>query len=533
MQTASVQNTELVLLALAFFVALLATVARKLNIAYPIVMVIGGLFLSLFPQLPRVRLNPDLVFLVVLPPLLFSASYQISWREFRRNLVSIVFLAFGLVGFTVYGVAGISRFMIPGFTWRTGLVLGAVIAATDAIAATATAKRFGLPRSITELLEAESLVNDGSGLVALRFTLALIVTGSTPSFAAGVGTLTYLVAMGILIGIVTGIAVNWVQRRLADSSVEITISLITPFVAYLTAEAAKCSGVLATMACGMYLARQTEVFSLRARIEGAAVWNTLDFVLNGLIFLLLGLQLPAILAEALSIATTRQLLEYGALFSAFIIALRLIYVFPGAAIATWVRTRLLGQADIPFSRPSVFLVGWAGIRGVLALAAAFSLPERLNSGQPFPERSMIIFLSFSVIFTTLVLQGLTMPAMIHALGLARTATTSKELEEARRHMLQSALKRLEEMRTKWGGKDTEVLDRLQYLYESRLLALSPEKPSSPLEQAEKKLLQQLSGQLRAAERAEAYRLCDEGRIDDELLRSLQYELDLRDATQET
>ena len=175
----NVHNAEIVLLGLAFFVVVLATVARKLQVAYPIVMVIGGLVLSLIPGLPHVRLEPDWVFLVILPPLLFSAAYQISWREFKRNLVSIVLLAFGLVGFTVYGVAGISRFLIPGFDWHTGLVLGAVIAATDAIAATATAKRLGLPSGITELLEAESLVNDGSGLVALRFTLALILTGSS------------------------------------------------------------------------------------------------------------------------------------------------------------------------------------------------------------------------------------------------------------------------------------------------------------------------------------------------------------------
>jgi Na+/H+ antiporter len=526
------QSAEVVLLGLGFFVVVLATVARKLQVAYPIVMVIGGLILSLIPGLPRVRLQPDLVFLVILPPLLFSAAYQISWREFKRNLVSIVLLAFGLVGFTVYGVAGISRFLIPGFDWHTGLVLGAVIAATDAIAATATAKRLGLPRGITELLEAESLVNDGSGLVALRFTLAVILTGVTPSVAVGVGTLTYLVCMGVLVGLLTAVCVNWVQRRLLDPSVEITISLITPFVAYLTAEAAQCSGVLATLACGMYLARSKDVFSLRARIEGSAVWNTLDFILNGLVFLLLGLQLPLILAEIKGFSTGR-LVAYGALFSAFVIALRMAYVFPGAALSIWFRRRILRQDPPPYSRRSTFLVGWAGMRGVLALAAAFSLPETLNNGQPFPQRSMIIFLSFCVIFSTLVLQGLSMPVIIRQLGLNKGTTQTRDLEVARRIMIEKALETLAKVRQTWGGRDHAVLNLLEQGYEGRLLALEPDsKEQSPLAQEEMRLMRQLGQRLRNAERAAAYALRDTDKIDDEALRTLQHELDLRDVTEE-
>jgi CPA1 family monovalent cation:H+ antiporter len=527
-----VQNAEVVLLALAFFVVVLATVARKLQVAYPIVMVIGGLVLSLVPGLPRVKLDPNLVFLVILPPLLFSAAYQISWMEFRRNIASIVLLAFGLVGFTVYGVAGISRLLIPGFDWHTGLVLGSVIAATDAIAATATAKRLGLPRSITELLEAESLVNDGSGLVALRFTLALILTGVTPSLAVGFGTLIYLVVMGVLIGLLTGLGVNWVQRRISDSNVEITISLITPFVAYLSAEAAQCSGVLATLACGMYLARSKDIYSLRARIEGSAVWNTLDFILNGLVFLLLGLQLPRILSEIQGV-TDQQLLAYGALFSAFVIALRMACVLPGSAVSAWFRRRILKQAAAEYSRKSAFLVGWAGMRGVLALAAAFSLPEKLNSGAPFPHRNMIIFLTFSVIFATLVLQGLSMPFLIRKLGLSKGFSHASELEFGRRYMVEKALEAVAEMRLSWGGRDLAVLKNVEQIYQSRLLSLEPESQSeSALARAESRLLRRISKELRETERKAAFELLDKGKIDDEVLRALQYELDLRDATEE-
>jgi CPA1 family monovalent cation:H+ antiporter len=503
-----VETAEVELLGLAVFVALLATVARKLQIAYPIVMVVGGLVLSLIPQLPHVRLDPDLVFLVILPPLLFSAAYQISWREFRRNLGTIVMLAFGLVGFTVYGVAGISRWLIPGFNWHTGLVLGAVIAATDAIAATATAKRLGLPHGITALLEAESLVNDGSGLVALRFTLALTLTGVTPSFALGLGTLTYLVVMGVLIGLITGFAVHRIQRFISDSSVEITISLITPFVAYLSAEAAHCSGVLATLACGMYLARSRDFFSVRARIEGLAVWNTLDFVLNGLVFLLLGFQMPRILSEIQGV-TSGRLIAYGALFSAFVIVLRLVCVFPGLLLAG-------------HSAKSAFLVGWAGMRGVLALAAAFSLPDQ------FPQRSMIIFLTFCVIFATLVLQGLSMPPLIRKLRLASVAATENELEAARRFATQRALETLSRLRTEWGGKDLDVLAQAERFYESRLTTANV----GPLAREEARLLAKIKKQLRTAERAAVYQLRDEEKINDDLLRVLEYEIDLRDATEE-
>ncbi len=508
-----VQNAEIVLLALAVFVVVLAVLARKLQIAYPIVMVIGGALLSLVPGLPHVRLNPDLVFLVILPPLLFSAAYQISWREFRRNLVSIFMLAFGLVGFTVYGVGGISQWLIPGMNWHSGLVLGSVIAATDAIAATATAKRLGLPRQITELLEAESLVNDGSGLVALRFTLALTLTGATPSVAMGVGTLTYLVLMGVLIGLVTGVVVHRIQSQISDSSVEITISLITPFVSYLAAEAAQCSGVLATLACGMYLARSRDIFSVRARIEGTAVWNTLDFVLNGLVFLLLGLQMPRILSEIHGV-TTSQLIAYGALFSAFVIALRMVCVLPGMMLAG-------------YSRRSAFLVGWAGMRGVLALAAAFSLPEN------FPQRSMIIFLTFCVIFATLVLQGLSMPVLIRQLGLIRVGTKAQDLDFARRHMIEKALEALQTLRTSWGGQDLQVLQMLEQIYQGRLTTLQPVSgEKSALAREENKLMKRISAQLRQAERNAAYALRDQERIDDEVLRALQYELDLRDVTEE-
>jgi len=209
---------ELVLLALTAAVACLALIAKRLRVAYPIMLVLGGLLLSLIPHMPRVSMNPEVVFLVILPPLVFSAAFHTSWRDFRKNLPVILMLAFGLVGFTIFGVAGTMTFLIPGFGWKLGLVLGSLVAATDAIAATATAKRLGLPRRITDLLEAESLVNDGSGLVALKFTLALVVTGITPSVAKGTGTLLYLVFAAVVIGLAAGVVVHRIQERIDDGS---------------------------------------------------------------------------------------------------------------------------------------------------------------------------------------------------------------------------------------------------------------------------------------------------------------------------
>ena len=280
---------ELVFLTLLIAVAVLALVAKRLHVAYPIMLVLGGLVLSLIPHIPRVTMNPSVVFLVILPPLVFSAAFHTSWRDFRTNLTGIVMLAFGLVGFTIFGVAGTMHFLIPGFDWKLGLVLGSLIAATDAIAATATAKRLGLPRRITDLLEAESLVNDGSGLVALKFTLAMVVTSITPSVVVGAATLFYLVFGAVVVGLIAGVIVHRIQEQIDDAPVEITISLVTPYIAYLAAERLQCSGVLATLACGLYLGRRSSGFySLHARIESSAVWRTLDFILNGLVFLVLG-----------------------------------------------------------------------------------------------------------------------------------------------------------------------------------------------------------------------------------------------------
>ncbi len=530
MQATGINQIELLLLALLVLVAALAVLAKRLSIPYPIVLVIGGLCLSVLPHAPRISLDPAIVFLVILPPLLFSAAFHISWREFRNNMVSIFMLAFGLVGFTVYGVALATRWMLPGFDWKLGLVLGAVVATTDPLSATSTARRLGIPRKITDLLEAESLVNDGSGLVALKFTAALLVTGITPSFAVGLGTLFYLITAGVVIGVAVGMLVHKVQEPIIDAPIEITISLVVPYVAYLAAEAAHCSGVMATLACGLYLGRRSSgLFSLHARIESSAVWSTLDFILNGIVFLVLGLQLPSILSDiqGLSLGT---LVRDAALFSSLVILLRLIWVYPGAWISAWLRERLRLQHVDTFSPAAIFVIGWSGMRGVLALAAAISLPEKLNNGAPFPQRNVLIFLTFCVIFATLVLQGLSLPTIIRRLGLSGSLGSHSEEEMARRHMISAALQSLDQIKRESGRERPDSHEQLERYYRGRL-ALLEERTSENGDPSEGQYERQnsLAQQLRAIERSVALQLRDESKIHDEVLRTLERELDLLDA----
>src|SRR3954447_21045561 len=263
-----VHKTELLILLLLIFVVVFGSIAKRIKIPYPIFLVIAGLILSFIPQIPRFTLNADLVFIGVLPPLLFSAAFTTSWRDFRDNLISILSLAFGLVAFTVVGVAGMAHMLLPWFDWRLGLVLGAVVATTDAIAATAIAKRVGLPQRIIDILEGESLVNDASGLLALEFATALGVTGQTPSLMEGVWHFIYLMAGGITSGVAIGKLVDIVETKLDDAPIEVTLSLVVPYVSYLSAEALHCSGVLATVAAGIYLGQKSaRLFSSTARIE--------------------------------------------------------------------------------------------------------------------------------------------------------------------------------------------------------------------------------------------------------------------------
>jgi CPA1 family monovalent cation:H+ antiporter len=527
MQSGGIHAIELVFLILLLFVVIFAALARKLQTPYPIVLVVAGLLLSFIPGIPKISLNPDLVFLVVLPPLLYSAAWLTSWRDFKFNLVSILLLAFGLVGFTVLGVATTAARVFPGFDWRLGFALGAVVATTDAIAATSIAKRVGLPQGIVDILEGESLVNDATGLLALEFAIAMVVEARTPTFTEGAVRLTYLIAVGLVIGYLLGLVVEWFERRIDDGPIEIVVSILTPYTAYLAAESVRASGVLAVVACGLYLSRQSsEFFSASVRMQAWAVWDSLTFAINGLVFVLIGLQLPHVLAGIRGYSL-RELILYGALFSAIVIVLRLLWMFPGTQLAYFIRTRILHQTYPKPKAKQVFVVGWTGMRGVVALAAAIALPETLPDGSPFPQRNLIIFLTFCVILVTLVLQGLTLPPLIRALGLAGKGGNEDEEEEARRIITSTALNHLESAR----GEDLEdfaaVYDDLSRRYTRRLASLNRgNSDDDGMSNQELARYRKILGELLRLERRTAVRLRNEGRINDEVLRKIEHELDL-------
>ena len=527
-----VQLVQTVFLLLLVFVAAFAGLARRLNVPYPIVLVVAGLLLSFIPGIPRIPLNPDLVFLVFLPPLLYSAAWTLSWRGFQRNFARITMLAIGLVAFSVLGLAWSAKWMLPGFDWRSGFLLGAVVAATDAIAATAIARRVGLPQRIVDILEAESLVNDGTGLLAFQFGLMILLHHQSPTLVQGVTRLFYLIGAGVVVGLVIGVVVAWFEQWVDDGPIEIVISILVPYLAYLAGNAMHASGVLAVIACGMYMSRKSvDYFSAEVRLQTSAVWSALNFILNGIVFVLIGLQLPYVVSEIHRVGPW-QLMEYGIGFSAVMIVVRLLWVF-GETYAAY-GTRRWGfreEAKIPDPR-SVFIIGWTGMRGVLSLAAAISLPFTLPGGEIFAQRSMILYLAFSLILSTLVLQGLTLPWLIRTLGLAERERVNFEEQEARHVLLREAMTHLDKARVKDRAADA-IFDEIAATYQLRLDAIPTRWSSRSAQMIDSTKRRETMQAAIQVERAALIRLRDDGQIDDDVVRNLQRELDLAESRTHT
>ncbi len=519
---------ELVLLALMIAVAAVSGVARRFGYSYPIVLVLVGLLSSFIPGIPRIPLPPDLVFLVFLPPLLFASAWQTSWQQFRENIFSISLLAFGLVFFTAFGVAYTAHLFLPNFDWRIGFLLGAVVSPTDAVAASSIAKKVGMPQRIVDLLEGESLLNDATGLLALEFGTAMLVHGTTPSVTEGGLRLLWLVVGGAVIGLAVGGIVSWFERWIDDGPVEIAISLIVPYVCYLSGEAVHSSGVIAVVACGLLMSRQSaSFFSAGSRLQATAVWDALEFLLNGLVFILMGLQLPYVMS-GLHAYSHWQLLGYGLAFSAVLIALRLLWMYPGAMLARTLRGVFRKQPQPPPNAKSIFVVGWTGMRGVVALAAASSLPVTVMDGRDFPQRNLILFLTFAVILVTLVLQGTSLPFLVRALGFAQDERIQCEEGEARRILLSAAI---ESLRT---GRDahpdsTHLYDDLLHQYEHRLRDVTECGPGTSQLNPSIVTTHMLLYDLVTVERATLNRMRDEGSIADGLHRTLERELDLSES----
>lgn len=530
-----IHSTELTLLVLVVLVAALAALAQRVKTPYPIVLVLSGLALSFFPLIPHVSINPTFVFLVILPPLLFAAALNTAWREFRFNLVAIAMLGFGVVGLTVAGVSIAAHFFMPEFDWRTGALLGAVVSTTDAIAVAAIASRVGLPHVVLEIIEGESLINDATGLLALQFTTDLVTSGEIPSIGNGVREFLWLISGGIAAGLLVGWAISRFDRFLfrqfqQASEVPILVSVATPYFAYLLGESIHASGVLATVVCGLYLGRITsETLSTRARLDSTVIWKTIDFVLNGLIFIVIGLQLPTVL-EGMRNRNGQlnwpHMIGGAALVCGVVIATRVIVIFPGAHMAWFIRRRLLGQQIEKPSARELVVSGWSGMRGVLTLAAALSLPELTGSGDPFPQRGRIIFYAFAVIVVTLVGQGLTLPAIIRKLGVAESPAALDEERRARKVLLKAALKTLRDAENTEDEVENRAADILTRFYQRRLEALKPSEEEPAVMQQRKYL--EIAARLRQVEREQLSRLRQEGAFRESTLRDLERELDLVD-----
>ncbi|MDQ0965683.1 Na+/H+ antiporter [Flavobacterium sp. W4I14] len=396
------------LLAIILFVVMLA---QKIRVAYPILLVIAGLALSFLPVLRNIEIEPELIFVIFLPPLLYEAAWNTSWKDFWKWRRVISSFAFPIVILTSSIVALISQSLIPGFTWALGFLLGGIISPPDAVSASAILKNVKVPKRLTTILEGESLLNDASSLVVFRFALAAVMTGSFVLSKAA-GNFVVVIVMGILVGIAVALVFYALHRWLpTTTNIDIILTFLTPYVMYITAEEFGFSGVLAVVSGGLFLsARRDQILTHRSRLQGINVWEAVAFVLNGFVFLLIGLEFPVVI-RGLGNNGLLPAIRYSAIICAVLIVTRLASTY-GALYFTRFISRYITTADPNPSMKAPLLFGWAGMRGVVSLAAALSIPVALKSGEAFPQRNLILFITFSVILVTLVLQGLTLPALI-------------------------------------------------------------------------------------------------------------------------
>ncbi len=402
--------------ALVLVIVLLVLLARKLKVAYPIVLVLGGLILSLIPQIPDISVRPEMIFIIFLPPLLYEAAWYTSWKEFWRWRRIIGSFAFLIVIVTSFVVALVASAAIPGFSLALGFLLGGIVSPPDAVSASAIMKYISIPKRVSSVIEGESLLNDASSLVVFRFALVAVETGRFVFHEAAL-SFVWVILAGIAVGLLVATLFFYLHKWLpTDANMDIVLTLATPYVMYMAAESIHVSGVLAVVSGGLFLSSKSHLFlSYRSRLRGANVWSALGFVLNGLVFMLIGLALPVIVGQ-LDGATLKQAIGYGLLITVLLMLARILCALGASAFTVFI-SRFIKTADNRpgWKLPLVF--GWAGMRGVVSLAAALSIPVYLNNGSDFPERNLIIFISFVVILLTLVVQGLTLPLLIRWLKL--------------------------------------------------------------------------------------------------------------------
>lgn len=510
-----------VVLGLLVCVTALVPLANRLAIPYPILLVVGGLVLGFVPNniLPDIVLQPDLVFLLFLPPLLYWASLTTPWRDFLAHLLPILLLAVGLVIATTFGVAAVTLIVLPALTWPVAFVLGAIVSPPDAVAATAIADRLGLPRRVATILEGESLVNDATALVVYGTAVA-VVTGGTFSWSHASLAFCWEVVGGVGIGVLVGWLIAQLRRRMDDPVLESMVSLLTPFAAYLPANLLGSSGVLATVAAGFVVQRYSPlVTGSRSRLQADSVWEVVNFLLNGLIFILIGLQLHPIFL-ALVGKSLLHLVYQGAVVSLAAIGIRIAWILVGSYL---VRRFTRRPDEDTVSRPEATVIAWAGMRGVVSLAAAQALPVS------FPHRNLILFLTFSVILSTLVFQGLSLPRLIRRVGLAKGDGEAIEEMRARIAAAQAALADLDDLAKAYGAPLNEVEDiRAHYAARVRAMSAQVENVASPAHRDRWTAYRALRQELINSERRTLVLLRDGGEINDHALRRIQRDLDLEE-----
>jgi len=525
--TISDHDLAVALALLVAFTALLAA-APRLRVPYPILLVLGGLALGFAPGVPEIQIPPQVVLFGILPPLLYSAAFFTSLRDLRANKRPIGLLSTGLVLCTTAGVAWVAHSAVNGLPWSSAFVLGAVVSPTDPLAATSIAQRFGIPRRIVAIVEGEGLVNDGSALVLYKFAVLAVVSGSI-SMSSATLSFIWTVVGGVGIGLALGWVIRQVRLRLNNPPLEITIALLTGYFTFIPAYLLGASGVLAVVTAGVYVGWYTpQLTTVETRLQGDAVWEILTFLLNGLLFVTVGLSLPAVL-DGLGGHITTTLVWQALAVVAAVIVIRFLWVFPATYVPRALSTRIRAADPYPpWQYPA--LISWTGMRGAVSLAAALAIPLHTDAGVDFPGRDLIIYLTFAVILATLVGQGLTMPMVIRALGLEDDGVAEREAVKARIHAADAALNRIDQLSDEeWVREDTA--DRLRRLYRFRRSRFAERFTGDGDGAIEERsaAYQQLLRELINAERQAVVELRGAGAIGDDAMREVHRELDLEEA----
>lgn len=524
----------LLILVLLLAVFMLIMVGQKLKISYPIFLVLAGLGISFIPGIPKIEVQPDMIFLLFLPPLLYEAAWYTSWNDFMKWRRPIGMLAFGLVFLTSIIVAYVSVAMIPGFTLALGFLLGGIISPPDAVAAGSVLKNIKVPKRITTILEGESLINDASSLIVFRFALAAVLSGQF-SMTQAVGQFFIVAVMGIVIGLAIAHILYVIHRFLPTTpSMDAALTLMSPYMMYLAAEEFHFSGVMAVVSGGLFLSyRSHEIFSSsRARLQTVNVWATVAFILNGLVFILIGLELPAIMAD-MGEYSISEAIWYGLVISVISIVIRILYVMPIAYVPKWMgRTKRADLKNPAWKGP--LIIGWAGMRGVVSLASALSVPLLLGNGQGFPHRNLILFITFVVILVTLVFQGLTLPVLIRWVGIKDTGDFLPEEEQEagiRLRLMKASLHKLDE-KYSHEIRDNELVGFFKKQLENDAFIVEQQLESLTCDETEKKeldLYRHILLDIYSVQRHELVALRKEKFYSDEELRKQESQLDLDEA----